>query len=30
VEDALEPGDAGVHVPPPGLELHRRRLHAAG
>jgi hypothetical protein len=25
VEDALEPGHAGVHVPPPGLELYRRR-----
>ena len=32
VEDALEPGHAGVHVPPPNLELYRRLLHghAAG
>ena len=32
VEDALEPGYASVHVPPPNLELYRRLLHghAAG
>jgi hypothetical protein len=30
VEDALEPGYAGVHVPPPNLELYRHLLHVAG
>jgi hypothetical protein len=29
VEDALEPGYAGVHVPPPNLELYRHLLHGS-